>query len=129
MGSIGDRLSNVPYNQASLWTTYEIQKGNLKGLGFGLGLFYMRERAADVPNTITTKDYLRTDAAIYYRQDAFNAAINIRNLFDLQYISYNYGGLIFQRGEPFTINRLHQLGVLTRSLYWSSAQQLALGQF
>ena len=25
----------------SLWTTYEIQKGGLQGLGFGLGLFYV----------------------------------------------------------------------------------------
>lgn len=41
MGSIGDRLSNVPYNQASLWTTYSFQSEILKGLELGLGLFYI----------------------------------------------------------------------------------------
>jgi iron complex outermembrane recepter protein len=29
--NINNRLANVPLNQASLWTTYEIQKGGLKG--------------------------------------------------------------------------------------------------
>lgn len=47
---IGNRLPNVPENQVSFWTTYEIQKGNLKGLGFGLGLFYVGERQSDLDN-------------------------------------------------------------------------------
>lgn len=37
--SLGNRLANVPENSASLWTTYEIQKGSWQGLGFGTGLF------------------------------------------------------------------------------------------
>lgn len=65
--SIGDKLSGVPNNQASL-TTYEIQKGNFQGLGFGLGLFYVGPREAELPNTFTVGDYLRTDAALYYRR-------------------------------------------------------------
>ncbi|MGL6341066.1 MAG: TonB-dependent siderophore receptor, partial [Waterburya sp.] len=32
---VGNRLFNAPEHSASLWTTYEIQQGNLKGLGFG----------------------------------------------------------------------------------------------
>lgn len=34
----------VPFNAASLWTTYEIQSGDLQGLGFGFGFFYVGER-------------------------------------------------------------------------------------
>ncbi|MBW4621238.1 MAG: TonB-dependent siderophore receptor [Cyanosarcina radialis HA8281-LM2] len=102
---VGNRLENVPQNQASLWTTYEIQKGGLQGLGFGLGLFYIGERQGDLANTFQIGDYLRTDAAVYYRRDRFNAAINIRNLFDIDYIgSVDYGNrLNVNRGEPFTI--------------------------
>jgi iron complex outermembrane recepter protein len=100
---VGNRLANVPFNQASLWTTYTIQEGDLRGLGFGLGLFYIGERQSDLANTVELPSYLRTDAALYYRRDRFNAAINIRNLFDIDYLSYAFGNG-GQRGAPFTIS-------------------------
>jgi iron complex outermembrane receptor protein len=100
---VGNQLDNVPFNQASLWTTYEIQEGDLQGLGFGLGLFYIGERQGDLANSFELPDYLRTDAALYYRRDNFNAAVNIRNLFDIDYGSYSYGRNFIQRGSPFTI--------------------------
>jgi len=100
----GNRLVGVPENQASLWTTYEIQTGALQGLGFGLGLFYVGERAGDLENSFELPNYVRTDAAIYYRHDRFNAALNIRNLFDINYIRASDGGNLFlQRGAPFTV--------------------------
>ncbi|NJK47208.1 TonB-dependent siderophore receptor, partial [Candidatus Gracilibacteria bacterium] len=102
---VDNRLANVPQNQASLWTTYEIQQGGLQGLGFGFGLFYVGERQGDLANSFQVGDYLRTDAAVYYRRNGFNAAINIRNLFDIDYAnSVAFGdpqGI--DRGEPFTI--------------------------
>jgi iron complex outermembrane recepter protein len=91
-------LRGVPENQASLWTTYIIQDGDLAGLGFGLGLFYVGDRQGNLQNSFTLGDYFRTDAALYYRRDRFNAAINIRNLFDVTYFN---AGLF--RGDPFTI--------------------------
>ncbi|MGF1974785.1 MAG: TonB-dependent siderophore receptor [Nostoc sp. CmiSLP01] len=101
---IGNRLEDVPENQASLWTTYQIQNGNFKGLGFGLGLFYVGARAGDLDNSFEIPDYLRTDAAIYYRRDALKAAINIRNLFDTEYYGSSGGLRTFVRtGAPFTI--------------------------
>lgn len=100
---VGNQLANVPENQASFWTTYEIQKGNLRGLGFGLGLFYVGERQGELNNSFTVKDYFRTDAALYYREGGLKAAINIRNLFDTDYASFSYGRNYIQRGAPFTI--------------------------
>ncbi|MEH2076319.1 MAG: TonB-dependent siderophore receptor [Nostoc sp.] len=101
---VGNRLQNVPENQASLWTTYELQNGDLKGLGFGLGLFYVGERPGDLDNSFDLPDYFRTDAAIYYRRDGWKAGINIRNLFDTEYYSSSQGLRTFVRtGEPFTI--------------------------
>jgi iron complex outermembrane receptor protein len=101
----GNRFANVPQHQASLWTTYEIQRGDLQGLGFGLGLFYVGERQGNLANSFQVSDYLRTDAAIYYRRNRFSTAINIRNLFDIAYVSsVNFGDrLAVSRGEPFTI--------------------------
>ncbi|MEA5606436.1 TonB-dependent siderophore receptor, partial [Nostoc sp. UHCC 0252] len=101
---VGNQLVSVPENQASLWTTYEFQNSDLKGLGFGLGLFYVGTRAGDSANSFELPDYLRTDAAIYYRRDGFKAGINIRNLFDTDYIRTSDDGRTFlRRGAPFTI--------------------------
>ena len=100
----GNRLTNVPEHQVSLWTTYEIQQGDLEGLGFGLGLFYVGERQGDLANSFVLDDYFRTDAALFYRRDQFNAAINFRNLFDIDYFRASDGGDLFLfRGEPFTV--------------------------
>jgi iron complex outermembrane receptor protein len=101
----GNRLTNVPENQASIWTTYELQKGSLAGLGLGLGLFYIGEREGDLDNSFQLDDYLRTDAALYYRRDRLNAAINFSNLFDTDYFRASDGGDLFLfRGEPFTVS-------------------------
>jgi iron complex outermembrane recepter protein len=101
--TVGNQLNNVPYNQASLWTTYELQQGDFKGLGFGLGLFYVGERQGDLDNSFEVDGYFRTDTALYYRRDGLNAAINIRNLFDNDYLVYISGTSIAQRDAPFTI--------------------------
>ncbi|MEA5569420.1 TonB-dependent receptor, partial [Anabaena sp. UHCC 0399] len=49
---VNNRLVGVPYNSASLWTTYELQQGNLQGLGLGLGVVYIGEREASLPNNL-----------------------------------------------------------------------------
>lgn len=102
--TVGNRLKGVPQHQASLWTTYTIQRGDLQGLGFGLGLFYVGERQGDLENSFQVDGYLRTDAAIYYRRNQFSAAVNIRNLFNTDYVSsVNFGSLYINRGNPLTI--------------------------
>jgi len=58
--------NNVPENSASLWTTYEIQSGDLEGLGFGAGLFVKRDARSG--KFISVASFVRTDAAIYYRR-------------------------------------------------------------
>ncbi len=98
---VNNRLQAVPYNSASLWTTYEFQKDNLQGLGFGLGLVYVDEREATLPNTIKIPSYVRTDASIFYRRDNWRAAINIKNLFDTKY--YESQSSYIVPGAPLTI--------------------------
>jgi iron complex outermembrane recepter protein len=100
----GSRVQNVPRNTASLWTTYEVQQGDLQGLGFGLGLFFVDERAGDFEDTFDLPSYLRTDAAVFYERDNWRAAINIQNLFDVEYFrSNNFGRVAIEPGAPFTI--------------------------
>jgi iron complex outermembrane receptor protein len=97
---VGSPLGNVPKHQASLWTTYEIQTGTLKGLGAGLGLFYVGNRPGI---DYTLPGYFRTDTAIYYRRGGLRAAINVRNLFDIDYADFAYDRFNVLRAKPFTI--------------------------
>jgi iron complex outermembrane receptor protein len=99
----GGKPPNVAENTASFWTTYEIQRGNLQGLGFGFGLFFVGERFGDFDNSFEFDDYLRTDAAIFYRRNNWSAALNFKNLFDIDYIESGIGRAQIKPGEPFTV--------------------------
>lgn len=101
----GNRLPGVPRHNASLWTTYELQSGDLQGLGFGIGFNYIGEREGDLENTFRLDSYFLTNAAIFYRRDNWRFAVNFKNIFDIDYIT----GVPFGRtsgiqvGEPFTV--------------------------
>jgi len=99
---VGNRLDGVPENSLNLWTSYEIQQGSLQGLGFGLGLFYVGGRQVDLENSLELPSYPRTDAAIFYKRDRFRAALNFRNLFNVDYFENVSRSQVFP-GEPFTV--------------------------
>ncbi|MGG6269523.1 TonB-dependent siderophore receptor [Leptolyngbya sp. AN03gr2] len=101
---VGNRLSEVPYNQASLFTTYEVQRGTLKGLGVGLGLFYVGDRQGDLSNTYVLPGYLRTDALLYYRQNNWRAQLNFRNLFNREYFVSNFSDRFVTPSAPFSVS-------------------------
>ena len=100
---VGNRVEQTTPHAASLWTTYEIQTGDLQGLGFGLGLFYVGDRAGDRENTFEVPSYLLTNAAIFYKRDAFRAALNFNNLFDIDYFESAFNDLRVHPGAPFTV--------------------------
>ncbi|BDA71299.1 ferrichrome-iron receptor [Calothrix sp. PCC 7716] len=107
---IGAKIPKVPEHKASLWSTYEFRQGNLKGLGFGLGLFYLSDRpGGDIPTNdsddgFVLPSYLRTDAAIFYKRDNWKAAINMENLFGVRYFeAFNFGRNTVIPGAPFTV--------------------------
>ena len=99
----GNRLFGVPENAASLYTTYEIQRGNLQGLGFGAGLFLVGEREGDLDNSFQVPNYTRTDASIFYKRNNWKAAVNFKNLFDIDYIESGTNRTRINPGIPFTV--------------------------
>jgi iron complex outermembrane recepter protein len=102
--SIGNKLENVPENSASLWTSYQIQQGSFKGFGFGTGVFFVGDRQGDLDNSFTLPSYVRTDAAIFYRRQNWQANLNFQNLFDVDYIrSSETVKEALRPGNPFTI--------------------------
>ncbi|MHC5822232.1 MAG: TonB-dependent receptor domain-containing protein [Nostoc sp.] len=100
-GNIGQHLANSPYHGASLWTTYEIQHGDLQGLQFGAGLFFVGDRIANQSDPYTLPSYVRTDASISYKHDHWRAALNFKNIFNINYDETN-GYLIFPQA-PFNV--------------------------
>jgi iron complex outermembrane recepter protein len=107
--NIGKKLFGVPEHAASLWTTYQIGQGDLKGLGFGAGLTFKGDRQGNLANTYRIGSYVTADAGIFYKRDDWRFALNFKNIGDLKYIEStagggeggNTGGNIF--GDPFTI--------------------------
>ena len=97
----GQRLQNTAYHGATLWTTYEIQQGSLKGLQFGGGIFFVGSRIANQSDPFTVPSYLRTDAAISYKHDNWRAALNFKNIFDLKY--YDTQGYYLVPQAPLTV--------------------------
>ena len=99
----GNQISNVAENTANIWTTYTIQEGDLEGLGFGLGLFYVGSRPGDLENSFDLPSYLRTDAAVYYNRDNFRAQLNFKNLLDTRYFESANGRDRIFPGSPFEV--------------------------
>jgi iron complex outermembrane recepter protein len=100
---VGNSINNVAENTFNLWTSYELQQGSLKGLGFGIGFFAVGDRTGDLENTFVLPNYFRTDAAIFYERDRFRAALNFTNLFDEEYFVNSNAAFSVYPGEPFTV--------------------------
>ncbi len=99
----GNRLINIPRNSASLWTNYTLQKGNLKGLGIGAGVFFVDSRFGDLANSFEVPSYARVDASISYTKDKFKAGITIKNLFDTVYFVGTQNRTSIIPGAPLTV--------------------------
>lgn len=102
--TVGNRLSNVPRNSGSLWSTYTLQTGRLQGLGVGLGVFAVGERAGDLENSFILPSYLRLDASLFYQKDNFRIGLNFKNLSNIRYFEGSQGRDQVIPGAPFGIS-------------------------
>lgn len=95
---VGDRLVNVPRQQASLWVRHDLAA--VEGLGLGLGAFAVGRRQAQLPNTWTIPGYVRVDAALSWqpRGQPYELALHLRNLTDRRY--HDSQGNILYAGAP-----------------------------
>ena len=100
---VGNRLVNVPEHNFNLWTKYTIQEGDLAGLGFGAGVFYVSDRAGDLDNSFSLDGYTRVDAAISYERENYQFGLNFQNLFDAEFFQGGQGRRFVEPGAPFTV--------------------------
>lgn len=60
-------------------------------------------RRADNGNSFRVPSYLRTDASIFYGRNNWQAAINFKNFFDVDYIEATQFRNAINPGAPFTV--------------------------
>ncbi|MEM5278145.1 TonB-dependent siderophore receptor [Cupriavidus taiwanensis] len=83
----GKRATITPRHSGNLWVTKDLGHG----FGVGLGANLVGARYADPLNTVTLPGYVTADAMAWYRRGAFEAQLNVYNLFDKGYIVSAHG--------------------------------------
>jgi iron complex outermembrane receptor protein len=94
---VNKQLFDVPKQSARLAGRYDIQGGNLIGLGFGLGVTHSSSLPGDSLNTFFTPAFTIADAQLSYKMRGMRFGLNINNLFDKKYYvpsSYFLGGQV-----------------------------------
>jgi iron complex outermembrane recepter protein len=101
-GSIfGKEPQASPRHSASLWATWDLP-GALEGFGVGAGVTYKGRSFADSQNAIRTPGYTIGNAAVYWRGENIEAAVNVKNLTDEDYfLTPTFTGSL--PGDPLTV--------------------------
>ncbi len=89
---VGGRFFNVPRNKGSLWSTYEVQEGNLRGLKFGGGVNLSVGQTGCCDNPAAKiPGYATVDLLAAYSHNLGDAKItaqlNVNNLLDKRYFT------------------------------------------
>lgn len=100
----GTRLANIPRNSFSLLNTYEFQDGGLKGLGLGMGVKYVDDRAGQTaPQTYTMEQYTVVDLLSFYQvNEHVRLNLDLKNLFNKEYDEGAFNNYVYP-GAPRTV--------------------------
>jgi iron complex outermembrane recepter protein len=99
----GTPTQNVPRHSVNVWSTYELQGGWLRGVGFGFGARYYTDQSGDLLDTFSIPAYGLMDASIFYRQRHLSWQVNAYNLADKRYFTGSYNNVYVQPGSPRSI--------------------------
>ncbi|GAB7533595.1 TonB-dependent siderophore receptor [Pseudomonas sp. 3A(2025)] len=94
----GNRLEGIPVVSGSLWSSYQLQSGALRGLGMGAGVVFAGKRQGNLANSYSASGYGRIDMSLFYDiNDQVRVSLNARNVTDRDYIETiasagNYAG-------------------------------------
>lgn len=82
---IGNRTPWTPLHTLNSWINYEFQN-QLKGLGFGVGVYYADKTYQNQFNTQTLPSYILTNGTVYYQtKNRIRLGINVENIFNKLY--------------------------------------------
>lgn len=99
---VGNRLQHVPRNVGSVWTTYEVQQGQMDGFKIGGGV-NGQDGVVDSSNTLKSPGYvlvgLMTGYSYHVGTSKVTAQLNVDNLLDKTYsanaFSLGFGNIGF----------------------------------
>jgi iron complex outermembrane receptor protein len=77
---VGTVPANVPRNRLSLWSSYTMHRGALRGFAFGAGLTKADWQYANWGDPYRLPGYTLLDAMLGYHGAAFGAQVNLTNL-------------------------------------------------
>jgi iron complex outermembrane receptor protein len=97
-GNTGNRLINVPRHNGSIWSTYELQKGDWRGLKLGGGVVARSIRQGDNANDFQLPGYATVGLMASYDwiidDKKLRVQLNVDNLLDTRYYPFSYGNAI-----------------------------------
>jgi iron complex outermembrane receptor protein len=106
-GNQGNRLFAAPSNFGSLWNTYELQSGDLKGLKFGAGVVGVGQRQGNPENTYQVPGYVTFNLMTSYQTkigcSKVTSQLNADNILDKTYFVGTNSANQIQFGAPLTI--------------------------
>lgn len=97
---LGSKLANVPKHQLSLWSSYSIYQGTLRGLSFGGGAFVASSSFANANNSLSFESRSTFDAFVSYRRKHYKIALNAKNITDKRYYLGAQGANLFTLAPP-----------------------------
>lgn len=95
---------NAPKHLANIWTRYNLVRGELKGLGLGVGSNYVDKRNASLNYVQTIPSYLLINAAVYYNVGKIGLQFNMNNITGKKYWVGGYDYLRMFPGAPANYN-------------------------
>lgn len=99
----GTPTLNAPKHIFNLWTTYEIPRGTVRGLRFGIGGRHYTDQAGDTANSFRLPQYGIADASVTYQRGPAKWQLNVNNLGNKRYYAGSYSDLYVKPGEPRVI--------------------------
>lgn len=94
VGNEGKRLGGVPRHAGSLWTTYEVQDGDFRGLKFGGGILARSLAQGDNFNSFHLPGYATINLMASYETRLLDHKttfqVNLNNLLDTRYYTESY---------------------------------------
>lgn len=99
----GTPTINAPKNIFNAWTTYEVQRGVVRGLGFGVGGRHYTDQSGDLGHTFDLPGYGLVDASMTYRHGPTLWQVNANNLGNTRYWAGSYNNVYVKPGEPRVI--------------------------
>ncbi len=101
---VGEPLGGVAPNAARLWLTYGFDNaGPLGGLGLGGGVRYVGKSTAQFDTSVDLDPYTVADVGVWYTWKNLKASLNVKNLFDEDYIVRASTSAIAHPGAPRSV--------------------------